>query len=137
DQVALGLVYTDYARFAGLLRDGERGAAYRDYKGALLDATIAAICRDYPGWRVVDAEASTPLTTERYVGTPDGAVYGHYHSVAQMGRYRLPMVTKVRGLVQVGQTVGFPGICGAMMSAYVACGEMMGSERLVRELRGE
>lgn len=135
DQVVLGLVYTDYARSVAERAAGE--AAYRTYKQAMLDSTIAAVLEDFPRWKVVDSEASTPLTTERFTSTPEGAAYGHYHSVAQMGRYRFPMVTRVRGLVQVGQAVGFPGICGAMMSAYVACGEIIGAERLMRELRGE
>jgi all-trans-retinol 13,14-reductase len=135
DQVVLGLVNADYHAFAEALEGGSRGAAYQDLKHRLLDATVSAVLADFPGWEVLDSEASTPLTTERFTASPMGATYGHYHSVAQMGRYRLPIATRVRGLVQVGQAVGFPGICGAMMSAYVACGELMGVERLMRELR--
>jgi all-trans-retinol 13,14-reductase len=134
DQVVLGLIYTDYARFAEARAAGE--GAYRDLKQAVLDRFLATMLADHPGWSVVDAEASTPLTTERFNGAWQGAAYGHYHSVGQMGRYRLPMVSKVRGLVNVGQTVGFPGICGAMMSAYVVCGELTGgSARLMAEVR--
>ncbi len=136
DQVVLGLVYTDYERFAAARRAGE--PTYRAYKQAVLDRFVATMLADYPGWEVVDSEASTPLTTERFNGSWKGAAYGHFHSVAQMGRYRLPMVSKVRGLVNVGQTVGFPGICGAMMSAYVVCAELLGgSARFMRELRAE
>jgi len=134
DQVVLGLVYTDYDGFVDARRQGED--AYRAYKQGIADRFVATILADHPGWSVVDQEASTPLTTERFNGSWRGAMYGHLHSVDQMGRYRLPMVSKVRGLVHVGQTVGFPGICGAMMSAYVVCGNLFGgSAQLMREMR--
>ncbi len=135
--VALAIALTSPAHFAEGAGPNGRTPGYTDAKQRLLDGMTAAILADHPGWRVVSAEASTPLTTEDYTLSPEGAAYGHYHSVAQMGRYRLPMVTKVRGLLQVGQCVGFPGICGAMMSAYVGCAEILGSESLMRELRGE
>jgi all-trans-retinol 13,14-reductase len=135
-EVVLGLVQTDYRAYTDWVGVQPRPADYTTYKDALLASAVEAICEDHPGWRVTEAEGSTPLTTEHFTTTPEGAAYGHYHSVAQMGRYRLPMVTKVRGLVQVGQSVGFPGICGAMMSAYVVCGEILGNERLMAELRG-
>lgn len=136
NQVVLGLVYTEYDRFAAARQAGE--STYRAYKDAMLDRFVTTVLSDFPGWEVVDSEGSTPLTTEHFNGSWKGAAYGHYHSVEQMGRYRLPMVSKVRGLVNVGQTVGFPGICGAMMSAYVVCAELQGgSARLMRELRAE
>ncbi|MDP2305992.1 MAG: NAD(P)/FAD-dependent oxidoreductase [Pseudomonadota bacterium] len=134
DQVVLGLVYAEYDKFleAKQRSDGD----YRAYKQGIADRFVETIQADFPGWKVVDQEASTPLTTEHFNGAYRGAAYGHLHSVAQMGRYRLPMVSKVRGLVNVGQTVGFPGICGAMMSAYVVCGELLGgSAQLMREMR--
>lgn len=134
EQVVLGLVYTEYDRFLEARQAGED--VYLSYKQAISDRFVEAIREDHPGWKVVDHEASTPLTTERFNGAFHGAAYGHFHSVGQMGRYRLPMVSRVRGLVNVGQTVGFPGICGAMMSAYVVCGELLGgSAQLMREVR--
>jgi all-trans-retinol 13,14-reductase len=137
EQVVLGLVQTDWKDFAAWTETptGERPQAYEDYKRALLDSAIARICADFPGWRVRWADASTPLTTRHFTNSVEGATYGHYHSVSQMGRYRLPMATRVRGLVQVGQCVAFPGICGAMMSAYVAMTRVVGTDRLLQDLR--
>lgn len=135
DQVVLGLLFTEYQPWADLLDEGVRGPRYEAYKDAILASFIDSVRADYPEWTVLSAEASTPLSTERFTLSPNGAAYGHYHSVSQMGRYRLPFVSKVRGVVHVGQTVGFPGVCGAMMSAYVACGEILGADRLVRELK--
>ena len=101
----------------------------------MLERCLSTFKQDFPDWQVERAEVSTPLTTWRYTGSPEGATYGHYHSVAQMGKYRLPMKVRVKNLLQVGHAVGFPGICGAMMSAYAAIGEIVGSDALVAELR--
>ncbi|MFZ5482187.1 MAG: phytoene desaturase family protein [Myxococcota bacterium] len=136
DEVVLGLIQVDWTTFRAWADSDPdaRPAAYEALKAELLDSAIARIRADFPGWRVTWAEASTPLTTSRFTNAVEGASYGHYHSVAQMGRYRLPMWTRVRGLVQVGQCVAFPGICGAMMSAYVAMAEIVGKDRLLKEL---
>lgn len=108
---------------------------YAEWKDALLARALEAFRADSPDWEILSAEASTPITTWRYTGSPEGATYGHYHSVAQMGRCRLPMKVRVKNLLQVGHAVGFPGICGAMMTAYAAVGEIVGAEQLVTELK--
>lgn len=108
---------------------------YAEWKAALLARALEAFRADSPDWEILSAEASTPLTTWRYTGSPEGATYGHYHSVAQMGRCRLPIKVRVKNLLQVGHAVGFPGICGAMMTAYAAIGEIIGAEQLVTELK--
>lgn len=133
EDVVLGLVQVDQAAYGPWV--GGTDDAYRDHKARQLDASLVALRRDYPDWDIVRAEASTPITTERFTRSPLGATYGHYHSVAQMGRYRLPSRTRVTGLTVIGQTVGFPGICGAMMTAYVACADILGADALVEELR--
>jgi all-trans-retinol 13,14-reductase len=137
DEVVLGLIQVEWATFREWADSSpeDRPAAYEALKSRLLADTIARILADFPGWRVKWAEASTPLSTQHFTGAVDGAAYGHYHSVAQMGRYRMPMVTKVRGLVQVGQAVAFPGICGAMMSAYIAMTHVVGADRLLKDVR--
>ncbi len=137
EQVVLGLIQTSYAEFKRWHGETPRSEAYTVFKQEIMEAGLRAIARDFPDWRIVRAEASTPLTTIDFTGSPFGATYGHYHSVRQMGRYRLPVRTKVRNLLQTGQCVGFPGICGATMSAYVACGEILGLPNLVEELKAQ
>lgn len=112
-----------------------RPADYLALKAQLLDDALAALREDLPGCRVTRAEASTPLSTARFLAVPRGATYGHYHSVDQMGRYRLPMHTRVSGLLQVGQAVAFPGVCGATLSAYMALAPLLGERRLIEEVR--
>lgn len=142
EQVVLALLQTDWTQACGGADPGIPGGppaysspAYLEWKAAMLARSLDTFKVDFPDWQVLEAEASTPLTTWRYTGSPQGATYGHYHSVGQMGKYRLPMKVRVKNLLQVGHAVGFPGICGAMMTAYAAIGEIVGSEMLVSELK--
>lgn len=141
--VVLGLALTDQAAWerlpdeAGTRAGGapRRSAAYEAAKADMLARVVAAVSADHPGWTIRRAEGSTPRTMAHYTRVPRGATYGHHHAVDQMGRYRLPMLTRVRQLVQIGQAVAFPGICGAMMSACAAVGGMIGMDRMIAELR--
>lgn len=117
-------------------RPGRRPGAYRDYKQQLQDSMIEAFLQDFPSARphLLRAESSTALSTWHYARSPQGAMYGHYHSVPQMGRYRLPQIIRIHNFVQVGQGVFTPGILGATLSAYYGCGYHLGLGRLVQEL---
>lgn len=114
----------------------DRPAEYQELKAQLLETAVAALLADFPELRghIVRAEASTPLSTHRYVRSPNGAMYGHYHSVNQMGRYRPSQGIRVQNVVLVGQGVGFPGVLGVTLSAYHAVGYVLGRENLVEEL---
>lgn len=133
--VVLALGLADWAAWAEHEGVQPRPAEYRAEKDALGAALVRAIQEDFPDWRITLVEASTPVTTREFTLARGGAIYGHYHSVQQMGRYRLPMRTRVRNLIHVGHSVGFPGICGATMTAYLAVGAVVGLDGLVEELR--
>ena len=141
--VVLGLFPTEATRWETWAEDlgkrpggsPKRPAAYEAEKGRLLELFLASVQAEFPTWKIRGAEASTPLTMAHYTRGPQGATYGHHHAIDQMGRYRLPMLTRVRGLVQVGQAVAMPGICGAMMSAYLGVGGMDGLGPLIEAVR--
>jgi len=115
---------------------GERDPEYLAYKRSLQDIAIGALLADFPSMRdhIVRVESSSPLTTAHFTRSPRGAMYGHYHSVEQMGRYRPAQATKVRNLLLVGQGVFMPGVLGTCLSAYYACGYLLGLDRLLQEL---
>ena len=117
-------------------RKGRRPDAYREYKRVLERTVLDAFLDDFPTLRghVVRSEASTALSTWHYTRSPQGAMYGHYHSIDQMGRYRLPQIIRIHNFVQVGQGVFTPGILGTTLSAYYGCGYHLGLNRLVQEL---
>ena len=117
-------------------RIGKRPPAYHQLKDTLEQTVLDAFMADFPSLRghVVRSEASTALSTQHYTRSPQGAMYGHYHSIDQMGRYRLPQIIRIHNFVQVGQGVFTPGILGTTLSAYYGCGYHLGLGRLVQEL---
>ena len=127
--------WSQVARWAG---ETPRSPEYVAYKDALLATALDRLERDHPSLRgrVISAEVSTPLTTEHFTHSPEGATYGHYHSVAQMGRYRPSQTLRVKNVRLVGQGVSNPGILGTTLSAYHAVGHELGDPAgLLAELR--
>lgn len=117
-------------------RPGRRGPGYAELKEQLLERVMELVYSDHPDLRghVVRSNVSTGLTVEHYTGSPRGAIYGHYHSVDQMGRFRPSQVLRVRNLVQVGQGVFAPGVLGATLSAYYGLAWHVGLDTLLSEL---
>ena len=130
------LDYDSVCEWSGSLPK-QRPAAYDAFKSALLDKAIDTLLADHPtlAGRIVRSEASTPLTTQYFTRSPNGATYGQKHSLAQMGRYRPSQRTRVRNLMLVGQGVFSPGVLGVSLSAYYAIGQLFGMEELLQELR--
>ncbi|MCP4809582.1 MAG: NAD(P)/FAD-dependent oxidoreductase [Proteobacteria bacterium] len=114
-----------------------RPEAYEAVKQRTQDLCVDQLMRDFPSLRgkVTRLESSTGLSTRHYTESPQGAMYGHYHSVAQMGRYRPSQVIRIRNFLQVGQGVFTPGVLGATLSAYYGCGLYLGQDRLLAELK--
>lgn len=128
------LAWEQVARWQGA---DPRPADYLAYKQQLLDTAIDALDADFPGLRdrILQAEASTPLSTEHYTRSPQGATYGHLHSRDQMGRYRPSQRVRVPNMVLVGQGVFSPGVLGVSLSAYYGVGQLLGLDPLLAELR--
>lgn len=130
------LAWEQVAPWAGTPVD-ERPQAYLDLKQRLLDTAVSALEADHPTLRgrILSAEASTPLSTEHFTKSPQGATYGHLHSRDQMGRYRPSQRVRVKNMVLVGQGVFSPGVLGVSLSAYYGVGQLLGLEPLLKELR--
>jgi all-trans-retinol 13,14-reductase len=138
NEVVLMLLMMDWKQVEAWknTRSGERPSDYGELKRALRDRAVDTLLADFPGFqgKVVRVEASTPLSTQHFTRSPQGAMYGHFHSVDQMGKYRPSQVIRVRQCVQVGQSVFTPGVLGATLSAYYGCGLHLGLDQLLAEL---
>jgi all-trans-retinol 13,14-reductase len=63
---------------------------------------------------------------------PFGSIYGVKHKIGQFN----PMpVTKSKTLYLAGQAVVAPGIMGAVISAFLVCGFIIGHEQLLTQLQ--
>jgi len=117
---------------AGL--SGSDPEACRSYKvgiGAQILAHIESSCPEFRG-RIKGVDCATPLTLRKYTHSPLGGVYGVKHTV---DRQNLLPVTRIKNLFLAGQAVTAPGILGAIVSAFLACGSVLGHDRLREELK--
>jgi all-trans-retinol 13,14-reductase len=94
---------------------------------AYIEAVIPELKRN-----ITFAECATPFTLMKWMNTPTGSLYGVKHKRGQMNPMSL---TKIKNLYLAGQAVINPGIMGAMISAFLACGYIVGHETLRKELR--
>lgn len=77
-------------------------------------------------------DSATPLTVRDYLHSPQGGLYGAAHSLSQF--CPLP-VTKIPNIFLAGQSVVAPGIIGVMVSAFLACGFIVGQQKLTSEVQ--
>ncbi|MBX2800189.1 MAG: NAD(P)/FAD-dependent oxidoreductase [Myxococcales bacterium] len=132
----LPVAWEPFAPYAG--SDPEnRPAGYRAHKEALMETALSQLYSQFPelSSRVLEVEASTPVSTLDFTGSPQGAMYGHHHNIAQMGRNRPAWRTRVKNVLMVGQGVSTPGLLGAAASAYYAVGHLFGLPKLIEEMR--
>ncbi len=76
-------------------------------------------------------ESATPLTLRDFGGCPGGALYGVKHKV---GQYNPQPSVRIPGVYLAGQAVAAPGVLGAMISAFLACGHLVGHDHLRKEV---
>lgn len=113
-------------------RPGARPEAYKDFKAATVARvreSIVTMCPELDAVRFVDS--ASPLTMRDYLYAPRGGLYGCKHSIHQLNP--LP-VTRVSNLWLAGQSIIAPGLMGAMISAFLACGFLVGHNTLRKEM---
>ncbi len=77
-------------------------------------------------------DCATPLTFRDYSNAPLGCLYGIKQKTGQINPSPL---TKIKGLFVTGQSLAGPGILGAVVSAFLTCGFILGRENLRQEIR--
>jgi len=115
-------------------RTGNRPESYRKFKEGIAGRMEVLLKRYCPelGGATACAETSTPLTVRDFGNAPSGGLYGVKHKV---GQYNPVPLTRVKGLYLAGQAVTSPGILGAVLSGFMACGTILGHARLIEELK--
>lgn len=111
---------------------GERGPEYEAFKAEKLDRFREALLKACPETASVRfIEGATPLTLRDHVHSLSGSIYGRRHTLAQNNPQP---ATRVPGLWLAGQSIVAPGVLGAVVSAFFACGYIVGPENLYNEI---
>ena len=115
-------------------RLGKRPEGYRQFKQQNLDRMRRQIERLSPdlAGKIRGMEGSTPLTVRDFCASPSGGLYGVKHMV---GQYNPLSATRMKGLYLAGQALVSPGVMGAVLSGLLACGTILGHERMRKELK--
>ena len=109
-----------------------RPPAYREFKASTLTAINEAMLSFEPSLAQVEwLDGASPLTLRDYMHTPSGSLYGCQHSLSQ---FNPQPATRLPGVWLAGQSVVAPGILGAMVSAFLACGLMTDLDTLLKEV---
>lgn len=118
-------------------RTGARGAGYEALKaelGARMLEPVRALMPEIDA-HLVSADFSTPLTHRDYTLNEGGAIYGVHHDIRQSAGRGVSWRTRVQGFLLSGHSVLYPGLIGAMISAFYTCGEVLGLSRLFEGVR--
>lgn len=102
--------------------DGRRSAPYVELKGRIESRMLAQFCRHFPALAPLIRfhELSTPLSQQRYLHSPDGAMYGMEMTANRLTTPSLRVRTPVHGLLLAGQDVTGPGVAGTFMGGLMA-----------------
>lgn len=112
----------------------KRSANYKVLKEEIAEKMVRSIKVSCPeiAEKITDITCATPLTLRDYTNSPFGSLYGVKHKI---GQYNPMPGTRLKGLFLAGQATTAPGIMGAMMSGFLACGAILGHEKLQKELK--
>ncbi|MCX6306873.1 MAG: NAD(P)-binding protein [Bacteroidetes bacterium] len=118
-------------------RPGARGDDYEAFKEEKASKLFDFLGQQYPGFRalVKAYHTLTPLTYRDHTGTPEGSLYGILRDYREPLRTFIPARTKIPNLFLTGQNLNLHGVLGVSVSAIVTCGELLGNDFLLDEIR--
>ena len=111
--------------------------AYEAFKMSRADNLINLAERHFPGVRecIREYTVATPLTWERFTGSPGGSIYGIKKDYHQPVETMVFPRTKVPGFYFTGQNINLHGLPGTTIGAVMTCGEILGMDTLLKKIR--
>lgn len=115
----------------------KRGSEYKDFKEIKARSVISLIEKRFPGFSgmIESYYTSTPLTYRDYTATVDGSIYGISHDSENFIRSHISSKTKIPNLFFAGQSVSLHGVLGVAVSSIMTCGNIIGLDSLVNQIK--
>ena len=116
---------------------GNRLCEYLEFKEQSMEMLIKFAGQRFPELEssIDYKEASTPLTWRDYTGTPEGSMYGIERNFHEPLLTTLLPVTKIPGFYFTGQNINLHGVLGVTIGAVLTCGEIVGLDYLLNQIR--
>ncbi|MCW3785562.1 phytoene desaturase family protein [Plebeiibacterium sediminum] len=114
-----------------------RGASYLKMKEDKAELLIQMVEKTYPEIRscIEEMFTSSPLTFRDYTGVRRGAMYGVLTDSRNPYDSQIMPKTRVKNLFLTGQNVNMHGVLGVSVAALLTCGEIMGMNKIMSDLR--
>ncbi|MFO7938727.1 MAG: NAD(P)/FAD-dependent oxidoreductase [Bacteroidales bacterium] len=111
--------------------------AYDDFKQEVAERLIRAADRQFPGisGKIESYFTATPLTYKRYLGTPEGTIYGTMRNSQEPLASHVSVRTKIKNLVFAGQNANIHGVLGTTVSAVLAASQVIDLPYLVNKIK--
>ena len=115
-------------------RRGKRPKEYHQLKDQVTGKLRPYIEQSIPGIaeNIEHVDCATALTLRDFAHQPLGSMYGVKHRI---GQYNPLPLTKAKNLFLAGQAVVAPGIMGAVISAFLVCGFIIGHKQLLKQIQ--
>ncbi len=133
-EVVTFLPWETFAQWEGT-RWMKRGADYEALKKELSEQLLAKLDRRMPKLRPMlkYTELSTPLSTQHFAASPEGAIYGLEHTPRRFQHQALRPRTPIKNLYLTGADAGTGGVMGAALGGVLAAVSIE-PRRMMRQL---
>ncbi|HHZ64239.1 MAG TPA: NAD(P)/FAD-dependent oxidoreductase [Flavobacteriales bacterium] len=115
----------------------DRGAGYEDFKMQKAEKMIDLLEQKFPDIRncIRSYSTSSPLSYRDYMGTKDGSLYGIVKDYKNPLRTFISPKMKIPNLFLTGQNLNLHGVLGVTIGAVVTCGEILGTDYLLSQVK--
>ena len=109
---------------------------YKAAKNKITQKTLNHIKQVYPDCHdaIEVVDTYSPMTFQRYTMTKNGSAYGIKKTARHFLEGMFHPATKVRNLFLTGQSIGFNGIHGSIVSSVNLCQVLLGKEYLTDKI---
>lgn len=113
-----------------------RGQTYKEFKEEKTEQFIKELEKKFPDIRacIETVYTSTPLSYRDYIGSNRGSMYGYEKDVNFPLHSNVSARTKIENLFFTGQSTNMHGILGVTISGVLTCGEILGTEYLMKKV---
>lgn len=113
-----------------------RPKSYLRFKKEHTEKLLDQLEKHFPGTRetLLHTYSSTPLTYNRYTGTEGGSMYGICKDVHLAQARRVPVRTRIDGLMQTGQNVLMHGMFGVLIGSIITCSEIIPPQQMFNNI---